>query len=869
MANWRVASKVGGLLGFIGVSAAAGVLATVAITPAIAVTSMAANDTIGIFENLPSYLDIGELAQRTNIYATNSDGSDHLLASFYDQNRVEVPWEGVSGYAKDAAVAGEDPRFYDHGGIDMQGTLRAVINNVLKKQVQGGSSITQQYVKNVNIQNAIKDLTTQDEIDKAFTKATAATEERKLKEMRYAIGLEKRYSKDQILLGYLNIVHFGGRVYGVEAASNYYFNTSAANLTLPQSASLMAIVNNPEKFRLDYPDSEANGAANGYSANKDRRDYILNNMLKEKMISQQEHDDAVASPVEPAITEPSTGCQTAGGSGYFCDYITNLFENDDFFGPDVETRRHNLRTKGYQIHTTLDLDLQVAAESAINDNVPKSMDGMDIGSVAVTVQPGTGKILAMAQNKDYSSDPEVLASGPNFSAVNYATDQNYGGSSGLQPGSTFKLFTLLEWLQEGHSLNESVDAKVRTNGWGTFRDSCTSSGVVTAPSDWNPKNDEGGTGGYWTALYNTMQSENSGFVAMAKQLDLCGIRKTAEAFGVHRANLLRDSETGDPILDANGEVQYEPLNQDPSFILGTNEIAPLSMAAAYAGLAANGLYCKPIAIDRITTADGQEVPAPPVSCNQAIDPAVAAAGLYALNKAFTGGTGVSSKNKMDTGVPMFSKTGTTDNNEATWMTGGSTKAATAVGVFNASGHVNLRTTKINGNQLAVLRHNIWPRIMQLADDKWGGDPFPDPSATLLQGKSVSVPNVVGLSLEQAKSVLQGAGFTFLDGGPQDSNQPVGTVIGASPTGSAPKGAAVSVFTSNGALLTVPDAVTGRKNAGEARGVLAASGFVNVQEGCVVATEPSQHGTPVRQDPGPGTAARADTVITITVAKPNC
>ncbi|BDZ47070.1 transglycosylase domain-containing protein [Naasia aerilata] len=272
---------------------------------------MAAADTINVFEELPSYLEIGDLAQRTNIYGVNGDGSPALLASFYDQNRVEVPWEKVSGYAKDALVAGEDPRYYEHGGIDLQGTLRAVVNNALGKSVQGGSSITQQYVKNVNIQNYIRDATTQEQIDKAFAKATKVSEARKLREMRYAIELEKKYTKDQILLGYLNIVAFGGRVYGVEAAANYYFGTTAEALTLPQAASLMAIVNNPEKFRLDYPDSSTNGTANGYADNKDRRDYILGKMLKERMITQQEHDDAVLAPVEPHITSPQTNCASA------------------------------------------------------------------------------------------------------------------------------------------------------------------------------------------------------------------------------------------------------------------------------------------------------------------------------------------------------------------------------------------------------------------------------------------------------------------------------------------------------------------------------------------------------------------------------
>ncbi|MCU1569785.1 MAG: hypothetical protein JWR33_526 [Naasia sp.] len=842
----RFTSRFAGFLGFVGVSAAVGVLATVAITPALAVTSIAANETIGIFEDLPSYLEIGALSQRTNIYATKANGKRKLLASFYDQNRVEVPWEKVSGYAKDAAVAGEDPRFYEHGGIDLPGTLRAVLSNLMKKDVQGGSSITQQYVKNVIIQNTIKDLKTQEEVSAAFREATAPSQARKLREMRLAIGLEKKYSKEQILLGYLNIAHFGGRVYGVEAAANYFFSTSAAKLTLPQSASLMAIVNNPEKFRLDYPDSESNGSANGYATNKDRRDYILDNMLEERMITLGEHDEAVAAPIEPKITEPSTGCQTAKGAAYFCDYVTNLFKNDDFFG-DSKTRWQNFVRAGYDVYTTLDPDLQKAAESAVHDNVPAHMAGLHIGGVAVTVQPGTGKILAMTQNTKYSEDPAVLKK-PQYSAVNYNTDIDYGGSSGFQPGSTFKLFTLVQWLKEGHGLNEGVDARVRPS-WGTFRDSCADGGTVNA-GGYSPHNDNNEPGGHWTALYNTMQSMNTGFMAMAKQLDLCGIRKTAEAMGAHRAN-------GDP------------MQQGPAFVLGTNEIAPLSMATAFATVAAGGMSCQPIAIVKIVKRGGSEIPVPPKSCKRVISADVAATAAYALNRALEGGTGRSSYYALTTFAPMFSKTGTTDDAHATWITGGSSKAVTVAGAFNTQnkGAVSLREMNFPSGYAADARHRIWPRIMSVANAKYGGDPFPEPPANLLRGRTAEVPNVKGLTLDSARAKLEDAGFGFEDGGKRDSDLPVGIVIGTNPSGTTSRGAIVSVYTSNGKLMTVPDAVTASSSFGESRARLGAAGFGDVREACVV--DAAGTGKPTAQHPAPGSGAKATTAITVTISKPSC
>ena len=250
-------SDVGaGILGIVGMSALAGVLVTAAVTPALAVTGMAANNSISMFENLPGFLDINDLSQKTDIYATQPDGSPKLLASFFDENREEVAFDAISQYVKDAAIAGEDPRFYEHGGIDVQGTIRAALNEYVigGGDTQGGSSITQQYVKNVLINNGVSTAATQEEKDAAYLEATKTTPDRKLKEMRYAIALEKKASKDDILKGYLNIAGFGGRVYGIESAAQYYYGGKhAADLTLAEAASLIAIVNNPRSSASTSP----------------------------------------------------------------------------------------------------------------------------------------------------------------------------------------------------------------------------------------------------------------------------------------------------------------------------------------------------------------------------------------------------------------------------------------------------------------------------------------------------------------------------------------------------------------------------------------------------------------------------------------
>ncbi|MFD4422610.1 transglycosylase domain-containing protein [Agromyces sp. NPDC058484] len=853
-------SDVGtGILGFVGMSALAGVLVTAAVTPALAVTGMAANNGISMFENLPGYLEIGELSEKTDIYATQPDGSQAHLASFFDENREEVAWEAISQYVKDAAIAGEDPRFYEHGGIDIQGTSRAVLNEfVIGGDTQGGSSITQQYVKNVIINNGVREAQTEEEKDAAYAAATesdgSAGIERKLKEMRYAIALEKKFSKDEILLGYLNIAAFGGRVYGIETAAQYYFGGKhAADLTLAEAASLIAIVNHPEKFRLDYPESETNGVNSvndageptPYAANKERRDYILEQMLKEKKITQEEHDAAVATPVAPVIVEPSTGCQTAAGSAFFCDYVKNIILNhyDDPATEDIQEGANLLRSGGLQVFTTLDLELQDRAQTAIAENVPFVDPRFDVGSVAVTVQPGTGRVLAMAQNKNYSEDPDVTSVDPSYTAINLSTDRAYGGSSGLQPGSTFKVFTLAEWLNEGHSLRESFNGGRRT--FTSFKGMCDGS---TWSGSYNPRNDDGRIAN--NAVDATKWSVNTSFMAMAQQLELCGIRDTAAAFGVHRAD---GAALGEGV-DSEGN----PITFGPSAVLGTEEIAPVTMAAAFAGIANNGLTCTPIAIDKIVTPSGEELAPPQATCSQSVTPEVAHAMEYAMQETFRGG-GTAVASNTGTGVPHIGKTGTTDDAHDTWMIGSSTTAATAVWVGNITGgndRQNLRDVSFDSGEASTARHRIWSSIMEVADNKWGGAEFTEPDASAFKQTLVDVPQVSGLSLDAAKQAIEDAGFVFEDGGQQDSNLPGGTVVGSDPSGQAARGSTIRVFTSNGQGTTVPD-LTGM-NAQQAKGALDQAGLRMKSPGNVGPLDVVES-----QDPAPGTPLKRGGDVTVT------
>ncbi|PPG10376.1 MULTISPECIES: transglycosylase domain-containing protein [unclassified Rathayibacter] len=766
------------VLGIVGASLAGGLLITVGVTPALAVTGLAENNPIGLFETVPEYLELGQLAQKTEIYAKRTDGSDELLASFYAQNREEVAFDQVSQSVKDAAVSTEDPRFYDHGGVDLQGTIRAVLSNIVGGDLQGGSSITQQYVKNVLVQKA-ESLSATDEAasEAAYEEATATTPSRKLKEMKLAVDLEKKYSKDDILLGYLNIAGFGGQVYGIQAAAEYYFSTSAADLSLAQAASLIATVNNPNGLRIDQPENIPD--------NKIRRDYVLDQMLQEGKISQADHDAAVAEEVVPAITQTPTGCQTAGNAAFFCDYITRVVQNDPAFGDDADTRLANFQRGGYKIYTTLDRDLQDTAANATNNAVPKvpTLD-TNIGSATVSMEVGTGRILAMVQNKDY--DAAGAVNGANFSAVNFNTDTAYGGSAGFQVGSTYKVFTLAQWLASGRTLNETINGRERT--FSGFPASCAPGGELDTSYEVN--NDDSENGSY-SVLTGTMQSINTVYVSMAQQLDLCAIRDRAVGFGVKAAD--------------GGEVDYKP-----SAILGSDTlISPLSMVTAFAGFANNGTACSAIAIDSITDATGAAVQPPTSTCNQALSPELTAVANYALQRVVTGGTAAQSD--PDDGIEHIGKTGTTDNAESTWMDGASSRVATVVWVGNIDGHTSMREVRFPNSELesrpyaSNIRHYIWNSVMTRADQKYGGDDFEEPSSALLNGRQIAVPTVSGRSVDDATEALEDLGFDVEEGATIDSSLPAGVVAGTDPAAgtTVARYSDIALLISNGSQVPAP------------------------------------------------------------------
>jgi membrane peptidoglycan carboxypeptidase len=841
----------GGLLsaviGIVAFSAIAGLLVTAMVTPAVAISSVTAQSAIGIFNNLPTYIEIGSQPQVNTIYATKdshkADGNV-AVATVFSENRQEVSWDKVSNWAKDAAVDGEDRRFYDHGGVDPTGVLRALLVSARGGDRQGASTIAQQLVKNILIQQALQiQKSTPAATEKAqkagIEAAQAITLDRKLKEMKLAISLEKKYTKKQVLLAYLNIAGFGGTTYGIQSAAQRYFNVDASQLSIVQAATLIAIVQEPT--------ARAPISASGYLQNTKRRNVILEAMLAQGDITQAQETAAtnvVESPTTVSNTTPKNGCIAANKySRWYCDYVTKLVPTLTSLGATKAERLAAWTKGGYSIYTSLNLKLQTREQNVVHQYVPTYSPLLKIGAVADSVQAGTGRILTMAENKNFNDSQ--IGGGHSTSAVNYSTDFAYGGSGGFQTGSTYKAFTLIDWLDQGHGLNEIVNGTARTVDQSSFKDSC--GGPWGGPYKF--MNDEGEKGPF-SIMTGTARSINGVFISMAQQLDLCDIKNVAVSLGVHTA-------------------QGTQPQTNPSSVLGTNTIAPLTMAAAYAGIADNGNFCEPTAVDSIVAASGKTLPGQARVCTQAVDPGVDHAALHALLGPLSGaGTGAASN--PDDGVATFGKTGTTNGSVQTWTVGGSNRVATAVWVGNSVGTVALRATDINGFNSSLLRHPIFHNVEIAVDQEYpGGRSFPAPPANLLNGTGKQVPNVIGLSVAAATALLQADDFKVKLKPAIASAQTAGTIARVDPGVGTLLSAqyTIDIFPSDGSHDFVPDVTAGGpNNYAAARNILINAGFSNVVMGCKVTTDPSLYGNAVGTNPPKGKGEAPSKQITVYIGQ---
>ena len=621
--------------------------------------------------------DVTGLPQKSTLYA--SDGKT-VIASFYAQNREVVPIKNISVYMQRAVVAREDRRFFEHAGVDVQGVMRAFVKTyVAKGDTQGGSSLTQQYVKNVLMVKARED---DDPI--AEYHASEDTVARKLREMLIAVQMEKKYSKYEILQGYLNIAQFGsGSLYGVEAAAKRYFNTNASDLTVVQAATIAAITKNPEKYD---PSIEAN-----QKTAEEQRNIVLDLMLQEKFISQAQHDEAKATPLKDTLNVQSVqqGCQVAGDAAFFCSYVTNQILNSKEFGKTAQARQKLLNEGGLEIYTTMDVNANNAAMKAARDTIPPN-DPTGFEVTIAAVKPGTGEVLGFGLNRTYDAT-DAAKTDPTRTSINYAVDQKDGGGIGFNVGSTWKPINMVAWMLQGHSINESLRTYTR------YANSSFNCAKFAGKGTWSLHNSEGGTTSPETPLQGLIKSHNTTQASMAQVIGLCSIADAAKTIGYHNAIL-------------GQEDVYSANSFNPPMIIGSVQASPLTMANVYATLGANGVECTPIAIKKVIKQNGKKLKVPSANCHQAIAPEIAQTTAYALNQGVLKGEAKAAQ--LDNNRKTFAKTGT---NEQTYMlTAGfvPNTVAAFVAVGNAETQGDFSGKTING-----VTHGTWYG-MYIASPAW-------------------------------------------------------------------------------------------------------------------------------------------------------
>jgi membrane peptidoglycan carboxypeptidase len=793
---------MGLLVAFLVVCVAAGVLFSGLFLPAAAGAGFLTRSGAEYYDDLPTELDAPPLSERSTILA--ADGS--LIATIYAQNRVVVPLSTVNQTMIDAIIAIEDSRFYEHTGVDARGTMRAFLNNIFGGSQQGASTLTQQYVKNVLLEAAVR------EGDEEAAQAAVASSglegyQRKLREARYALALEEKYSKDEILERYLNISNFGDGAYGIFAASQQYFQIDPSQLTVAQAAFLAGIVQQPAA--LD-PGTNPDGAL-------ERRNVVLARMLQIGKITQAQYNESVAQPLGANPQQRPNGCAFAGIMAYFCSYVIEDIIGKEgapspfaALGETPADRASALYNGGLTITTTIRPPVQAIAWEAVRSQVTET----DRAGVALpVVQPGTGQIIAMAQNRIWPQRfPDgSKEEGQQFTEVNYST----GGSLGFQPGSTFKPFTLARWLETSKPLSAVVSASSPLEY--TNKDFPTCVEVDNQEYRAGNAGDSGGADGTVTVLRATFNSINTAYMRMAQQLNLCEIRDLANRLGVYD-------------LDPSRGGAFDPY---PSMVLGVGQVSPLAMTNAYATFAAEGLYCPPTAVTAISDRDGAAVDVTPPACSQQLDPEVARGVNYALQQVPTQGT---ARSLGSIGRPYAGKTGTTQSFFDTWFAGYTPNLAAVVWIGDSEPQrIPLTEFPINGLQRGTVYGSTyalptWGAFMPRALETMGLPPdgFAEPGSDIIYGPQVRVPNVVGASVGTAEARLAEAGLTISVSGERrrGGGVPEGLIASQSPRGGgiAPTGSVVTVYLSDGSsgddqaggrefLRNLIDAFTGNRRGG--------------------------------------------------------
>ena len=725
----RLAVGVMGAVRTVGVMALlstfCGVLVAGLLIPVTTFVGVTSHSVADGFQNLPLALRDTPTAQRSKVL--DSDGE--VLAYFYSQNRQDVSLEQIAPVMRQAMLSIEDYRFYEHGALDVKGTLRALINNATDGSTQGGSTITQQLVKQILVQRA-----------KNAQERAAATEvspARKIRELKYAMSYEEQHTKDEILENYFNIAYFGDGAYGISAAARHYFSVSPDELDARQAATLAGLVKNPVRYDpTSYPENAL-----------DRRNTVLATMESQGELRRKVSQKALKAPLGLDITAFSNGC-VSSPAAFSCDYVRRWLMKDDALGDTPAERRNKLETGGLTIQTTIDMRIQKATDAAVTDRVAPTDQA--IGAQAV-VEPGTGKVLALSQSRPMGNKRD---SGQTY--INYAVPKKYGGSNGFQAGSTFKAFTAAAALDKGYPASTTYLSPLKKVMPAGSYTTCDGGGT----GKWNVRNSTGA--GTFTMTKGLQQSVNTYFAQLEKLTGLCSTTTMAEKLG----------------------LKFPSEDEVGPFTLGVSDTSPLALSAAYATFPARGRYCEPQPVTAIANSSGNVIQQYGADCERVMEKATAdtineiLAGVQSLS-------GFGAKLQLD--IPSAAKTGTTTNNRAVWYMGYTPAAATSSMIAGANRFgqpLSLANKSLNGSFIAFdavggssLAGPMWYNAMSVIQDYLPDKSFVPP--TSLGPPPADMPTVPTTAPPTPSSSVSpappttGGGFPGFPGVPGNGGDPPG------------------------------------------------------------------------------------------------
>ena len=691
-------------------------------------------------------------------------GNGKILAFFYDENRIPVKLKSISPIMRQAQIAIEDHRFYEHGALDFKGTMRALVrNSAAGGTTQGGSSITQQYVKMVQIQACTAKGDTE-----CVKEAQETTLERKIRELRYAIALEKKFTKDEILTRYLNIAYYGKGAYGVEAAALYYFGVKASKLNLPQAAMLAGLVQNPDSVN----------PVRNLSAALDRRDVVLNRMTELKLITPQEAQKAKKVGFDPKKIRPVPNGCVASRYPFLCDYVYESLLKTPSLGKIREDRENMVKRGGLTIQTEIDPKSMDLAQKNVS-NVVGPRD--PIISTMNMIQPGTGLIVAMTQSRPVMGNNKKKGE----TYFNLSVEPEMGGSQGYQAGSTFKLFTLAAALEKGIPINKKFNAGSPMDFSGKrFR---TCKGSTKVYGRFPVRNSVAGYSGVMNMTRAAEGSVNTYFVQLELAAGMCQVTKMAKAMGV---------KVGHPIGQTPRDL-VKFYQDKPSFTLGTVEVSPLSMAEAYATVAARGKHCEPVIISKITSRTGKDLAPIDANCKQVMSEAAADGVNKMLKSVVDKGTGT--RAKVFGEGDIAGKTGTINSNEAVWFAGYTPEIAgvAMISIDNTrvpfkkgaqprrgSGVKNYRVPStgvaLQGSGSGDAGRLIWKPVMEAYLKRVPNTSFKAPTRKVEIGEQVTVPSLFGMGVSSATRKLEDEGFNVEAQYVYNDSAPYGAFLGWSP-----------------------------------------------------------------------------------------